>query len=357
MQKLENPTYDSKFNDWLNSLIKMPFGVYDELPVKKTESPEALRDYMKQCEQTLNESVYGHKNVKQQLLEIVASWISNPDGNCGMVLGIEGSMGTGKTTLIKDGVAKAIHRKFAGPVSLGGCQDSAYLTGHSFTYEGSIYGQIVNMLIHSNTMNPIIYFDELDKVSQTAKGDEIINTLIHLIDSSQNMHFQDRYFAGIDIDLSRCLFIFSYNSGDNVNPILLDRMHRIKVSDFKIDDKVQICKDYILPGVLKTLCINEEFEIVLDDNVIHYIIEKFTDKDAGGVRALKTCIQIIMMKINLALLLSDESEIDIKDKSLINFKKQTVTISKEHVDVLLTSLKDDDDDVKAKERAALNMYM
>ena len=81
-------------------------------------------------------------------------------------------------------------------------------------------------------MNPIIYFDELDKISSTAKGEEITNLLIHMTDSSQNSHFQDKYYSGIDIDLSRCLFIFSYNNLEEINPILLDRMYNIKLDSF-----------------------------------------------------------------------------------------------------------------------------
>jgi ATP-dependent Lon protease len=77
-------------------------------------------------------------------------------------------------------------------------------------------------------MNPIIYIDELDKVSKTEQGKEIIGILTHLIDSTQNSHFQDKYFAGVNIDLSKVLFIFSYNNPDDIDKILLDRIHRIK---------------------------------------------------------------------------------------------------------------------------------
>ena len=57
-------------------------------------------------------------------------------------------------------------------------------------------------------MNPIFYFDELDKVSKTAKGEEITNLLIHLTDDSQNTNFQDKYYTGIDIDVSRAEYLF-----------------------------------------------------------------------------------------------------------------------------------------------------
>ena len=119
-----------------------------------------------------------------------------------------GPMGNGKTTLVKEGIAKMINRPFEF-ISLGGATDSCYLDGHSYTYEGSIPGKIVDIVKKAKCMNPVIYFDELDKVSETPKGEEIINLLIHLTDFSQNDHFIDKYYNNIPIDLSKALFIFS----------------------------------------------------------------------------------------------------------------------------------------------------
>ena len=102
-------------------------------------------------------------------------------------------MGNGKTTLVKEGIAKALNRPFAF-IALGGASDSAYFDGHCYTYEGSQPGRIINILQECKCMNPIIYFDELDKISDTPKGEEITNFLCHLIDYSQNNCFHDKYF-------------------------------------------------------------------------------------------------------------------------------------------------------------------
>ena len=139
----------------------------------------------------------------------MAQQIRNPSCQGG-VIALYGPPGTGKTELIKKGIAKAMDKPFIF-ISLGGAQDSSYLDGHSFTYEGSIYGRIAQALIDAKCMNPIIYFDELDKVSNTDKGQEIINVLIHLTDYTQNSHFMDDYMDGIVVDLSRATFIFSFN--------------------------------------------------------------------------------------------------------------------------------------------------
>jgi ATP-dependent Lon protease len=170
------------------------------------------------------------------------------------------------------------------------------MDGHSYTYEGSTWGKIADILIQSKCMNPIIYFDELDKVSETPKGDEIMNLLIHLTDSSQNDRFQDKYFTGIDFDLSRCLFIFSHNNHEKVNPILRDRMYNIAVKGFSMKDKLLIADNYLLPAALKEAGLFEKVNISKD--ILQFMIENFTGGEAG-VRELKRCIQTVVSKLNL----------------------------------------------------------
>ena len=106
------------------------------------------------------------------------------------------------------------------------------MDGHSYTYEGSQHGKIVEALVKSKCLNPIIYFDELDKISSTPKGDEITNMLIHLTDSSQNTCFQDKYFTGFNIDISKVIFVFSFNNLENIDPILRDRINLISLNGF-----------------------------------------------------------------------------------------------------------------------------
>jgi len=157
-----------------------------------------------------------------------------------------GKAGTGKTTLIKEGISKILNRNFEF-IALGGATDSSFLEGHSYTYEGSQSGKIVDILIKSRCMNPVIYFDELDKISETPKGEEIAGILTHLTDTSQNSQFHDKYFSEIDFDLSKCLFIFSYNDESRINPILKDRMYRIQTDGYDSKQKIVIANNYLLP--------------------------------------------------------------------------------------------------------------
>jgi ATP-dependent Lon protease len=114
-------------------------------------------------------------DAKMQIMQMIGQWISNPKA-VGTAIAIKGPMGTGKTTLVKEGISKILNRDFAF-LALGGATDSSFLEGHGYTYEGSTWGKIVDILIKSKSMNPVIYFDELDKISETPKGEEIAGIL------------------------------------------------------------------------------------------------------------------------------------------------------------------------------------
>ena len=288
-----------KYHNWINSLLKIPFGKYSELDINKDSGNIKIADFLNNSMNILNKAVYGHKETKDTIIELLAQWISNPKSG-GNMIALGGSPGTGKTCIIKNGVAKALQRPFIF-ISLGGASDASYLNGHSFTYEGSTYGKIIDLLIQSQYMNPVIYFDELDKISETNKGEEIMNILVHLTDVAQNEHFNDRYFPSIPIDLSRCLFVFSYNDPTKINPILLDRLTVINVEDFNINDKIKIAQQYLIPEILNTIGIDKD-SILFTEEIIKYIIEKYTCKEAGGVRGLKKCLFKILSKINLLIL-------------------------------------------------------
>jgi ATP-dependent Lon protease len=271
-------------------------------------------------------AIYGHEEPKLQVMQFVSSWIANPKAN-GNVLSIHGPPGVGKTSLIKDGVAKALDRPFHF-ISLGGATDASYLDGHSYTYEGSTWGRIVEVLVQSKCMNPIIYFDELDKVSETPKGEEIMNLLIHLTDGSQNDRFQDKYFTGIDLDLSRCLFIFSHNNHEKVNPILRDRMYNIEVKGFSMKEKLLIAEEYLLPYALKESGLHEKISI--SKEILQYVVEEFTGGEAG-VRELKRCLQTIVSKVNLLRFYNNPKQVPFAIEGFT----LPFTLQKKHVELFL----------------------
>ena len=253
---------------------------------------------------------------------------------------------THNTSLVKEGISKILNREFAF-IPLGGATDSSYLEGHSYTYEGSTWGKIVDILIRSKSMNPVIYFDELDKISETPKGEEIIGILTHLTDTSQNSQFHDKYFAEIDFDLSKCLFIFSYNDPLKVNPILMDRMYKIKTSSYLVKEKIVIANQYLIPKIRYEVNFNEG-DIVIPDATLNYIIENYTDKESG-VRNLKRCIEIIYKKLNLYRLVKPGTTLFDKENTLVvEFPFHVTT------EVVNNLIKKDDNGMS---KSAINMYL
>lgn len=293
-----------KMDKWINGLINIPFGTNIELPINNENTLEEKRDYLLTTQKQLDKAIFGHNDAKMHILQVIGKWIKNPQSQ-GNVLAIQGPMGNGKTTLVKEGIAKAINRPFAF-IALGGASDSSFFDGHSYTYEGSHWGRIIDILIESKCMNPIIYFDELDKISDTHKGEEIVHLLTHLTDPSQNTLFQDNYFPGIHLNLSKALFIFSFNDETKVDRILKDRMYVINTKGFNPKEKIKISRSYILPELLDTFLFSEE-EILFSDDAILSIIEKYTGKEEG-VRNLKRCLETIISKINIYYLSDKKNE-------------------------------------------------
>ena len=280
---------------WMDGFMRIPFGVYHNLPVSIADGTEKCHEFMEHAKQCLDECTYGLNDAKMQILQYIGQLISNPNGT-GTVIAIEGPMGTGKTTLVKEGISKILQRPFAF-VSLGGAQDSSLLDGHLITYEGSVWGQIADILMRSKCMNPVIYFDELDKVSDTPKGEEIIGILTHLTDSTQNKHFKDNYFSGIDLDLSRATIVFSYNNREKVNPILGDRMNIIKTTGYTTAQKNVIATRYLSKHIRENISFREE-DLIIPDATLNHIIETYTGQEKG-VRNLKRCLETIYSKLNL----------------------------------------------------------
>ena len=322
-----------KIKHWVDAFMKIPFGKYKELDVKMDNGVEECTKFMDSAIATLDTCVYGLNDAKMQILQMIGQWISNPSA-LGTAIAIKGPPGTGKTSLIKEGISKILGRDFAF-IALGGASDSSFLEGHSYTYEGSLWGKIVQILMESKSMNPVIYFDELDKVSDTAKGEEIIGILTHLTDTSQNSSFHDKYFADIEFDLSKCLFIFSYNDESKINPILKDRMYHIQTKGYNTKEKVIIAKNYLLPKIREQVNFSID-DVVVPDETIEYIVTNsgFT-KSEEGVRNLKRCLEIIHTKLNLYRLVKPENTIISKEIKLdVSFP---FTVKKSDVDVLIKS--------------------
>ena len=333
-----------KIKNWVDTFMKIPFGLYKSVSVSFSDGLPKCNEFITEAKRTLDECAFGLNDAKMQIMQMLGQLIVNPL-SVGTAIAIHGPMGTGKTTLVKEGISKILGREFAF-IALGGSGDSSFLEGHSYTYEGSTWGKIVQILIESKCMNPVIYFDELDKVSDTPRGQEIIGILTHLTDTTQNNQFHDKYFSEIDFDLSKCLFIFSYNDESMVNPILRDRMYRIRTKGYDVSEKLIIARQHLLPKIREQVKFSEE-DVVLSDEMIKYMIATFT-KNESGVRNLKRCLEMIYSKLNLFRLVSPENKLFTSEMSLE--VKFPLTITRKEIDVFIKT----DDIVN---QSLLSMYI
>jgi ATP-dependent Lon protease len=255
-EKFEGSEYEDNYNNGFKKYILKNLEEFDEFINDWDNFKLNKKMYMKEVDKILDKCTYGQTEAKDQMKRIIGQWMNGVSkGQC---FGLCGPPGVGKTTLCKNGLAKCLfdengeERPFAF-LPLGGATNGSILEGHHYTYLGSTWGKIVDILIETKCMNPIIYIDELDKISKTEHGREIISILTHITDQSQNKEFYDRYFTSIPIDLSNVLFIFSYNDRDNIDKILLDRIQEINIKPLSIREKIIISQNYIIPDILNNV--------------------------------------------------------------------------------------------------------
>ena len=335
----------SKLSRWIEGLLKIPFGKYYKVPVTLSSSNTEISTYLSNIEKTMDSCIYGQRSAKEKILEFVGKWITNPN-TTNEPLAFIGEKGTGKTTLAKEGIAKALGRPFY-MISLGGESDAGSFRGHDYTYEGSRWGKIADILIATQCMNPVIFFDELDKISNTKAGEEIAGMLMHLTDTTQNDSFSDKYFAGIDLDLSKAMFIFSYNDPHKLNPILRDRLTEITFTSFGKKDKMVIVKDFLMGKTCSNIGLQLQNYHISDD-IISFLIERYTPSGESGVRNIKRVIETLFLRLNLYNL---PQNLQISYNSLIIKKKnKKYNITKKVIERILQDM------VRPISDSVLSMY-
>jgi ATP-dependent Lon protease len=283
-----------KHRAWLEKFTSLPLGIYKDIPVKLSDGAESCGAFMARAQRCLGEAIYGQEEAKIQILQFIASKIANPDAR-GLSLLLAGPPGIGKTSLIKNGIAKALGWPFQF-VSLGGDSDASTYVGHQLVYEGSHAGKIVNSLVGAKSMSMILMFDELDKISNTPKGEEVQNLLVHLTDPVQNGDFEDKYLSGIPLDLSKVLFTFSANDLGKIDRVLMDRMVVIELQGYTIKEKMAIAQTFLLPTALKEVNLDEKVSI--GPEVLEHILKEYASEEKG-VRELKRCVEAVVQKINM----------------------------------------------------------
>ena len=305
-----------KLKKYMDGILNIPFKKFKGLEIahimKNNEDfPNKIikiRNFINDLREKLNEGTFGQFEAKNTIIEIVGKWITNPMAK-GNIIGLCGPPGCGKTSMIKNGLSKALKLPFTF-IPLGGSMTAMTLEGSSYTYEGARWGRLVEILMEHKCMNPILFFDELDKIPQDKFGEEITALLIHLTDSSQNNAFHDKYFSGIDFDLSKCFIIFSFNDVTKINPILRDRINVVNLKGFELKEKLIIARDYCFENVCQNIGINRDIVNITEDTYKTIITKYCPEK---GVRKVEQCLNSLLMKINLFHITRDCSSFDEKE--------------------------------------------
>lgn len=324
--KLQNmSTTDSeyfKLKEQLETSINIPFTSIIRQPISN------IPQHLIRIKSKLDAELYGMNRIKEELLMAINNRLTNPNST-ETNIALVGPAGVGKTKIISV-LADILEYEIA-HISLGGVNDSSYLAGHSYTYEGAKAGLIVESLIKMKTNDGILFFDEIDKISTTTNGREVSNQLLHITDFTQNSHFIDRYLTDIPIDLSKIWFIFSLNSISDIDPILSNRLNYIYIDDYTIEDKINICRLHLIPIAFNKYKLDNN-KYIFDTNSINRIISH--QSNITGVRELKRLIDKIFSKLSL---IENSTQLLINNLSFnIEFKKTQNKMTNNIIDKLLS---------------------
>jgi hypothetical protein len=299
--------HDGKMEDYIRRLLSFPWGKRKSLPVSMGSGAQAIRDFRSSARSTINTAVHGQERAKKVIEGVTGRWISTGKTN-GICLGFGGSPGVGKTEM-----AMSIGRAWDLPVvyiSCGGLTDGSFLKGHGFTYHGSQPGRVVSGLTAEGYENAIFVIDEVDKLSDSPKGQEVLEALLELTDPNRNSRWEDSFFQDIPFNIDGSAVVMIYNYADRLPPPLMDRMMQVKFDDLAEDDKRIIANDYLQPKAEK-LCGFERGDIRLGEDAVTSLIRDY-GKEAGVRKLFQRLLHVITEVNNQRLEKLDSFELPFK---------------------------------------------
>ncbi|WP_173385697.1 endopeptidase La [Ruminococcus flavefaciens] len=283
--------------NYLDTVLDLPWGKYTKAKLS-----------MEKAEAVLEKDHYGLKKVKERILEFLAVHMLNPEIK-GQIICLAGPPGIGKTSIAKS-IAKAMGRKYA-RVSLGGVRDEADIRGHRKTYVGAMPGRIITAISQAGSANPLILFDEIDKLCSDIKGDPS-SAMLEVLDAEQNNAFRD-HFIEVPFDLSKAVFITTANNVGAIPAPLLDRMEVIELPSYTAEEKFHIAKEHLIPKQLKEHGLKAS-QLKISDDAIDELIQYYTKE--AGVRSLERSIASLCRKTARRIAADEVKRVTIKAKDI-----------------------------------------
>ena len=276
-----------------------------ELPWDKSTKDEID---IKKAQEILDEDHYGLEEVKERILEFLAVKKLNNTLK-GSIICLIGPPGVGKTSLAHS-IARSMNRKFT-RISLGGVRDEAEIRGHRRTYVGAMPGRIVNSLKQVGVNNPVMLFDEIDKMASDFRGDPA-SAMLEVLDPAQNSTFEDHYIDHT-FDLSKVFFVCTANDIGGIPGPLRDRMEIIFIESYTEFEKLNIAKKYLIPQTKEENGLND-YKIPFSDASILKVINEYTRE--AGVRSLRREISKIFRKMAKEILLEKTSKLSVTETKI-----------------------------------------
>jgi ATP-dependent Lon protease len=317
LQTYENDSENgANFLSAINLICNINWSKYHDLNISN------MITFLESAYEIMNKTIYGQKRAKMEILEYLIAPLKE------RTIGLVGPAGVGKTTLIKNALSKCLNNRPFYYISLGGLNDVNVLAGSAPVWKNSNAGRLIDALIDTKCMNPIIYFDEIDKIGPESN---IHSYLIHLIDPVYNSQIYNN-FLDITIDYSKVMFIFSYNNPALVNKILLDRIKQVEMNTYDKIDLNIIVEQYILPQIFTDMKISNKL-FIFSKTIIDYI-NNYVKNTEGSIRPLIRLYQDIIAKLYMNYILLNNNSVL---KELYNIKYVN-KVDKKTIDSILEQL-------------------
>jgi ATP-dependent Lon protease len=301
-QCIDHDHRDSKGELYLRRALAVPFGVFSAPPVASTLEQQG--QLLREAKQALDDTVFGMANVKDEILNVLGQMLAQI-GSAGSavkhpkprIFCLVSPPGHGKTLVATTGL-KAVLKRPSVIFSMAGTTDVAQMFGCSLFYEGSHPGSLYDAVASAKCMDPILVFDEVDKIADNSHGRALTNSLIHLTDPLANDRIRDAYLSPLTLDLSACPMVFLCNDPTAIPPALHNRMHFIHVDPPTLKERVHIVRKFIWTQVLDELQLNQVLRSIEFTNEAVDVVLKDHTKESEGLRGVKDVLKSIALTLN-----------------------------------------------------------